>query len=145
MKYTVVNLKENDTEYKYSDLKLASVASIVKNTGNGDKCPIAFFNTTITESYKVLFVYIIVIHCKTSDMNIEAERAKIIEQVKKVNDTDLINAIKSIPYYAQTKDQEIYDIPEAHQNLVMEQFEKTRENPDRLLDWDQAKETKFLL
>ena len=91
---------------------------------------------------KVLFI---VIHCKTSDMNIEAERAKIIEQVKKVNDTDLINAIKSIPYYAQIKDQEIYDIPEANQNLVMEQFEKTRENPDRLLDWDQAKETKFLL
>ena len=50
MKKTVVNLKENDPEYKYSDLKLASVASIVKNTGNVDKCPIAFFITTITES-----------------------------------------------------------------------------------------------
>ena len=73
-------------------------------------------------------------------MNIEAERAKIIEQVKKVNDTDLINAIKSMLDYAQIRDQEIYDIPEAHQNLVMERFEKTRENPDRLLDWDQAKE-----
>ena len=58
MKKIVVNLKENDPEYKYSDLKLASVASIVKNTGNVDKCPIAFFNTTITESYKVLFVYL---------------------------------------------------------------------------------------
>ena len=39
-------MKENDTEYKYADLKLASVAFIVKNTGNVDKCPIAFFNTT---------------------------------------------------------------------------------------------------
>ena len=46
MKETVVNLKESDPEYNYSDLKLASVASILKNTGNVDKCPIAFFNTT---------------------------------------------------------------------------------------------------
>ena len=74
-------------------------------------------------------------------MNIEAERAKIIEQVKKVNDTDLINAIKSMLDYAQARDQEIYDIPKAHQNLVMDRFEKSRENPDRLLDWDKAKET----
>ena len=39
-------MKENDPEYKYSDLKQASVASILKNTGNVDKCTIAFFNTT---------------------------------------------------------------------------------------------------
>jgi len=31
--------------------------------------------------------------------------------------------------------------PEAHQNLVLERFEKTRENPDRLLDWNEAKKT----
>lgn len=74
-------------------------------------------------------------------MNIEAERAKIIEQVKKVNDTDLISAIKSMLDYAQTRDHEIYDIPEVHQHLVMERFDKSRENPERLLDWDQAKET----
>lgn len=74
-------------------------------------------------------------------MNIEAEKAMIIEQVKKVNDTDLINAIKSMLDYAQTRDQEMYDIPKAHQNLVMERFEKIRENPDRLLDWDEAKES----
>ena len=67
-------------------------------------------------------------------MNIEAERAKIIEQVKKVNDTDLINVLKSMLDYAQIRDQDIYDIPEAHQNLVMERFEKSRKNPDRLLD-----------
>ncbi|HEY3369434.1 MAG TPA: hypothetical protein VGK10_01220 [Prolixibacteraceae bacterium] len=74
-------------------------------------------------------------------MNIEAEKEKIIEQVKKVNDTDLIHAIKSMLDYAQIRDQEIYDILEAHQNLVMERLEKSRQNPDRLLDWDQAKET----
>ena len=67
-------------------------------------------------------------------MNIEAERAKIIEQDKKVNDTDLINVLKSMLDYAQIRDQDIYDIPEAHQNLVMERFEKSRKNPDRLLD-----------
>jgi hypothetical protein len=74
-------------------------------------------------------------------MNLEAEKAMIIEQVKKVNDTDLISAIKSMLDYARNRDQKIYDISEVHQNLVMERFEKIRENPDMLLDWDEAKET----
>lgn len=38
-------------------------------------------------------------------------------------------------------EQSVYDIPEAHQNLVMRRFEETREYPDRLLDWNKAKET----
>lgn len=74
-------------------------------------------------------------------MNIEAQKAKIIEQVKKVNDTDLINAIKSMLDYAVKKEQKVYDIPEAHQNLVMDRYEETRKNPDRLLDWGEAKKT----
>jgi len=72
-------------------------------------------------------------------MDIEVQKAMIIEQVKQVNDTDLITAIKSMLDYAQKREQKEYDIPEAHQNLVMERFEKVRENPDRLLDWDEAK------
>lgn len=74
-------------------------------------------------------------------MKIEALKAMIIEQVKLVNDTDLISAIKSMLDYAQKRDKKLYDIPETHQNLVMERFEKTRENPDVLLDWDEAKKT----
>jgi hypothetical protein len=74
-------------------------------------------------------------------MNIEAQKAMIIEQVKLVNDTDLISAIKSMLDYAQKRDKKLYDIPVTHQNLVMERFEKTRENPDVLLDWDEAKKT----
>jgi len=74
-------------------------------------------------------------------MNIESQKAMIIEQVKLVNDTDLINAIKSMLDYAQKRDKKLYDIPEAHQNLVMERFESTRENPDKLVDWDEAKKT----
>jgi len=31
--------------------------------------------------------------------------------------------------------------PDAHQNLVMERFEKVRRDPDRLLDWDEAKKS----
>jgi hypothetical protein len=74
-------------------------------------------------------------------MNIEAEKSMIIEQVKKVYDADLLGALKSMLDYAQKKERKIYDIPEAHQNLVMERFEKTRANPDMLLDWDEARET----
>lgn len=74
-------------------------------------------------------------------MNIEAEKVMIIEKVKQVSDIDLISAIKSILEYAQKRDQKVYNIPENHQNLVLERFEKTRKNPDILLDWDEAKET----
>jgi hypothetical protein len=74
-------------------------------------------------------------------MNLQAQKAIIIEQVQQVNDSDLIAAIKSMLDYAKKKEQKVYDIPEAHQNLVMERFAKTRENPDRLLDWDEAKKT----
>jgi hypothetical protein len=74
-------------------------------------------------------------------MNLQAQKAIIIEQVQQVNDSDLIAAIKSMLDSAKKKEQKIYDIPEAHQNLVMERFKKTRENPDRLLDWNEAKKT----
>jgi len=33
-----------------------------------------------------------------------------------------------------------YEIPQAHQKLVNERFKKVRKDPERLLDWDQAKE-----
>ena len=72
-------------------------------------------------------------------MNIEAEKAMIIEQVKKETDIDLITAIKSMLDYARTVDKENYNIPLAHQNLVMERFDKSRDHPEILLDWDEAK------
>jgi hypothetical protein len=34
-----------------------------------------------------------------------------------------------------------YDIPELHQKLVIERFEKVKKNPDRLLDWDKVKKS----
>jgi len=74
-------------------------------------------------------------------MNIEAEKAMIIEKVKQVSDADLISAIKSMLDYAQKRDQKVYDIPEAHQNLVIERFNETRQSPERLLDWTKVKET----
>jgi len=76
---------------------------------------------------------------KTLVMNLEGQKAIIIEQVKLVNDADLINAIKSILDYAKKSEQKVFDIPEAQQNMVMERFEKAKKNPDRLLDWKEAK------
>lgn len=74
-------------------------------------------------------------------MNLQTQKARIIEQVQQLNDSDLIAAIKSMLDYAHKKEQNVYDIPESHQNLVMERFNKTKENPERLLDWDEAKKT----
>lgn len=72
-------------------------------------------------------------------MDIQAQKTIIIEQFKQVDDINLINAIKSILDYAFKKDKEKYDIPKDQQQMVMERFENVRKNPDRLLDWDEAK------
>jgi len=74
-------------------------------------------------------------------MNVQAEKAIIIEQFKQVNDANLIHAIKSMLDYALKKEADVYDIPEEHQKLVMQRFEQVRQNPERLLDWDEAKKT----
>lgn len=74
-------------------------------------------------------------------MNLQAQKAIIIEQFKQVNDVNLINAIKNILDYALKKEQESLEVQEAHQKLVMERFDKVRKNPKRLLDWDEAKKT----
>ncbi len=70
-------------------------------------------------------------------MSIEEQKAIIIEKVKQVNDIDLINAIQSMLEFASKKDVliEIYD---EHQKLVMDRFGKVRQDPERLLDWEEA-------
>jgi hypothetical protein len=74
-------------------------------------------------------------------MNLQAEKAIIIEQFRQVNDANLIHAIKNMLDYALKKEQENLEVPEAHQKLVLERFDKVRKNPERLLDWDEAKKT----
>ena len=73
-------------------------------------------------------------------MDLQAQKAIIIEQFKQVDDINLINAIKSLLDYAFKKEQGNYDIPEAHQRLVMERFENARKNPESLVDWEEAKQ-----
>lgn len=74
-------------------------------------------------------------------MNVQTQKAVIIEQFKQINDVNLINAIKNMLDYALKKEQDGFEIPEAHQKLVMERFNKSRKDPERLLDWDEAKKT----
>ncbi len=74
-------------------------------------------------------------------MDLQAQKAIIIEQFKQVNDINLINAIKNLLDYALKKEQGEADIPEAHRKLVTERLEKARKNPELLLDWEEAKET----
>jgi hypothetical protein len=78
---------------------------------------------------------------KTIIMDIQAQKAIIIEQFKQINDVNLISAIKSLLDYASRNESQLYDIPEAHQKLVMERFEEVRRNPEKLLDWDEAKKS----
>jgi hypothetical protein len=77
-------------------------------------------------------------------MNVQAQKAIIIEQFKQVDDINLINAIKNLHDYAREKEKEIFDIPEAHQKVVLQRYEKVRKNPEKLLDWDGVKKQSSL-
>ncbi len=72
-------------------------------------------------------------------MNVQAEKALIIEQFKKIDDINLIHAIKSMLEYSKKMESNVYDIPEEHQKLVMERFEHIQKNPDELIEWNEAK------
>lgn len=74
-------------------------------------------------------------------MDIQAEKAIIIEQFKKLEDIKLIYAIKNLLDKALREESGNEEVPEAHQKLVMERFDKVRNEPERLLDWDEAKKT----
>ncbi|MBW6499481.1 MAG: hypothetical protein K0B09_13920 [Bacteroidales bacterium] len=74
-------------------------------------------------------------------MDIQTQKEVIIEQFKLLNDENLIQAIKNLLEYALKKEQESLEVPEAHQKIVMERFNKVRKDPDRLMDWDEAKKT----
>ena len=72
-------------------------------------------------------------------MDIQAQKSLIIKQFEQVDDENLINAIKSLLDYALNKEVNKVEIHQSHQDLVIKRFEKTRKDPDRLLDWDKAK------
>lgn len=72
-------------------------------------------------------------------MNLNAKKEVIIERFKHVNDLKLIDAIKELLDNAVSEEQVNDEIPEAHQKLVMERFDRVRKNPERLLDWEEVK------
>ena len=74
-------------------------------------------------------------------MNIETKKSEIIERFKQIEDEALIDTIRSILDYASAKEGGNEEIPEEHKKIVMERFNKVRSNPDRLMDWDKAKES----
>lgn len=74
-------------------------------------------------------------------MNIQAQKAIIIEQFKQVNDVNLITAIQNMLDSAFKKEHESNSISEADQKLVMERYEKVKLHPERLLDWNEVKKT----
>jgi hypothetical protein len=72
-------------------------------------------------------------------MNVSLQKELIIKQFRQVNDENLIRVIKSMLDYASEKEKQAYLIPDDHQRMVLERFEEVRKNPDRLLEWEEAK------
>ena len=75
-------------------------------------------------------------------MDLQSQKAIIIERFKQVEDENLIRAIKNLLDFAQKKESEVYEISEATQNLVMERFEKLKKNLKNF--WSGMKQKKSL-
>jgi hypothetical protein len=76
---------------------------------------------------------------KSKAMDVQTQKAIIIEQFKQVNDVELINEIKRMLDSALSNEAVKYEIPKEDQNLVMERFDKLKKNPEELMDWEEAK------
>lgn len=74
-------------------------------------------------------------------MSIETKKSEIIERFKQIEDEALIDTIRNLLDYAFAKEGRDEEIPEEHKKIVMERFNKVRSNPDRLMDWNEAKES----
>jgi Putative addiction module component len=71
-------------------------------------------------------------------MDIQAQKAIIIEQFKQINDIDLLNTIKSILDYAMHKEKADPDteIPESHKEIVRKRIKKYENTPESYLSWE---------
>ena len=56
-----------------------------------------------------------------------------------MQDKNVNSSLKKIVDYRIAKEYVSFKIPKEHQKLVLSRFNKVREDPDRLLDWDNAK------
>jgi len=75
-------------------------------------------------------------------MDIQLEKQWIIEQLIRINDTQLIHTIKNLLDEAlQQETDASSDIPQAHQELVLGRLEKMKQQPESLLDWKEAQKS----
>jgi hypothetical protein len=72
-------------------------------------------------------------------INISLSFNQVIDIVKQLSPNEKLR-LKKVLQGEETNSDTI-DIPEEHQKLVMDRFEKVRKNPERLLDWDETKKT----
>jgi hypothetical protein len=68
-------------------------------------------------------------------MNIQLEKAHIIEQVQQINDADLIKALKSLLEYS-VKKQAGPVVPEWHKAIVKKRLAKAKTDPASVLSWE---------
>jgi hypothetical protein len=71
-------------------------------------------------------------------MNIQLEKARIIEQLQQINDADLIMAFKSLLEYSSKKQNSHKDlpVPEWHKGIVRKRIAEAKKHPEKLLSWE---------
>jgi hypothetical protein len=77
-----------------------------------------------------------------SAMDIQTQKAQIIEQFKQIDDINLLKAIKSLLEYASLnkKISQETEIPETHKQIVRSRIKKYANNPESYLTWDQIEQ-----
>lgn len=75
----------------------------------------------------------------TQHINISLSFNQVVDIVKQLSPTEK-NRLKKVLQAEDTITEHI-EVSEEQQRLVMQRFDSVRQNPERLLDWDEAKKT----
>jgi len=70
----------------------------------------------------------------SSNLNINLSFQQLLEAVKQLSPPEKIKLNEFLW-------DESMQIPETHQNIVLERKQKSKSNPDRMKDWDKAAKT----
>jgi|APCry1669190288_1035285.scaffolds.fasta_scaffold21375_3 hypothetical protein len=74
-------------------------------------------------------------------MDIQLEKALIIEQLKHIDDADLIHALKSLLKYSSKKEEmKDFIVPEWQKELVRQRRTELKDHPEGALSWDDIME-----
>lgn len=72
-------------------------------------------------------------------MDIQAEKALLVQKMEKVNNPDLILAIKNLLDFGLKMEEKHQAVPENHKAILEQRLKDYEKNPDKIISLDEFK------